>query len=767
MTRCSLSSKHSTEPEELSGTRISDLLSQNDIGVFKEATYRLQEDDSHTVEVRFQLQIVPAMERDLSLGKLYQTMEGKGMLMIDRMDGQPSHTMWVVRPIAPPRYEKERCAIVIEPGDLAPEPASSIQASFDYSTTESPSTPLPFSQPIQTEPILCRICECKIPQWYFEKHSETCVETHRLEAEIMECNESISELRNTIRNITSALDRTSINNGAEYRGMPIYRPPSNPIVSSPLQLFRASRMQKFGVKKMQKRLLEQLDDILLVAVEVSMPALKEQEVNEPVERQRFLSPSSERKITQIRTWSKPTVEDAALTQLVQDAECVMRQKIDTVVRMQNTIRYSEKIWVEWQDKIETFLATSGEGNSGSGSSSESEEGEKEHDLLEIGEAEIHDSEQVQVEENVDDYSSTASEYACAGESSDPTPMASSLTVRTVSPTHPSLPHTSSSHSVIPPSASSIPFVSSSETRPMSIPIPNNPITCYVPRQIQHTRSSTPSSVSSPLALAAPIVASNTMEDTMPPMFLDESSVVNPSTPAISSQPSLTSPLTIKTRKSASNLLEPRFVVTPPASPRVAAREGTSGLTREPSRKRSHRRHSIVNPLLSPNIGPISPRQPTAPIARTTTSIKDFDIIKPISKGAFGSVFLAKKKATGDYFAIKVLKKADMIAKNQITNVKAERMILMKQAESPFVAKLYFTFQSKDNLYLVMEYLNGGDCAALIKSLGCLPEEWTKNYIAEVVLGLEYLHQRGIIHRYDLILVYMLLLTCVLWQRPQT
>ena len=769
MSRCLLSSKYSTEPDELSGTRISDLLSQNDIGVFKEATYRLQEDDSHTVEVRFQLQITPTMERDLSLGKLYQTMEGKGMLMIDRMDGQPSHTMWVVRPIAPPRYEKERCAIAIEPGDLAPEPASSIQASFDYSTMESPSTPLPFSQPIQTEPILCRICECKIPQWYFEKHSETCVETHRLEAEIMECNESISELRNTIRDITIALDRTSINNVAEYRGMPIYRPPSNPIVSSPLQLFRASRVQKFGVKKMQKRLLEQLDDILLVAVEVSMPAFKEQEVNEPVERQRFLSPSSERKITQIRTWSKPTVEDAALTQLVQDAERIMRQKIDTVVRMQNTIRYSEKIWVEWQDKIEIFLANSGEGNSGSGSGSESgsEEGEKQHDLLELGGTEIHDSKQFQVEENVDDYSSTASEYACAGESSDPTPMASSLTVRTVSPTLPCLPHTPSPHSVIPPSASSIPSVSSSETRPMSIPIPTNPINSYVPRQIQNTRSSTPSSVSSPLALAAPIVASNTMEDTMPPMLLDESSVVNPSTPAISSQPSLTSPLTIKTRKSASNLLEPRFVVTPPASPRVAAWEGTSGLTREPSKKRSHRRHSIVNPLLSPNIGPISPRQPTAPITRTTTSINDFDIIKPISKGAFGSVFLAKKKATGDYFAIKVLKKADMIAKNQITNVKAERMILMKQAESPFVAKLYFTFQSKDNLYLVMEYLNGGDCAALIKSLGCLPEEWTKNYIAEVVLGLEYLHQRGIIHRYDLMLAYMLLLTCVLWQRSQT
>ena len=84
--------------------------------------------------------------------------------------------------------------------------------------------------------------------------------------------------------------------------------------------------------------------------------------------------------------------------------------------------------------------------------------------------------------------------------------------------------------------------------------------------------------------------------------------------------------------------------------------------------------------------------------------------------------MAKKKVTGDYYAIKVLHKADMISKNQITNVKAECMILMKQVEPPFVVKLYCTFQSKDNLYLVMEYLNGGDCAALIKAVGSLPEE---------------------------------------------
>lgn len=142
---------------------------------------------------------------------------------------------------------------------------------------------------------------------------------------------------------------------------------------------------------------------------------------------------------------------------------------------------------------------------------------------------------------------------------------------------------------------------------------------------------------------------------------------------------------------------------------------------------------------SPLPAPITPR-PSLP------SITDFDIIKPISKGAFGSVFLAKKRTTGDYYAIKFLKKSDMIAKNQVTNVKSERMILMTQTDSPFVTKLYYTFQSKDYLYLVLEYLNGGDCSALIKMLGGLPPEWARNYLAEVTLGLAYLHSNNIVHR---------------------
>ncbi|TFK75762.1 hypothetical protein BDN72DRAFT_809354 [Pluteus cervinus] len=666
-----------TEPEELSGTRISTLLARSDWGVFKEATKRLQEDDSHTVEVRFQLRVRAPEDREQDV--LFQLMEGKGMLMIDREDGQPSHTMWVVKPMAHPHLEHESPSIAFDADDAAPQPAASADLHRGDSTLMEPPTPLPFTQPISTNPILCRICESQIPQWYFEKHSETCAETHRLEAEIIECNESISELQNTIRELASALDRTSPGGVAEYRGMPIFTP-SSPIVSSPLQLFRANKMQRFGVKKMQKRLLDQLEDILQVASEVAIPALKEDESKEPIERQRLLSPSSERKVSQIRNWIKPATEDGALSQLLQDAERVMRQKVDNVVRMQNTIRYAEKIWHEWEEKIAEELGD--------------DDSESDDEDLHLNNRETQPIKEEAGE--VDDHSSTTSEYAFNGET-DPTPI---------------------------PAVSPIPTPVPGEPRPVSVPIPIRP-------HGLPTRSSTPSSVSSPLALAAPIVASASTEEAPPPMTLDEMAV----------------PLTIKTRKSIQSMLEPKFIITPPTSPLVSAKDSSPSLSREPSTRRGHRRHSTVNPVMSPS-GPLSPRQTSvAPLTRSSpTSIKDFDIIKPISKGAFGSVFLAKKKATGDYYAIKVLKKADMIAKNQITNVKAERMILMKQAESPFVAKLYFTFQSKDNLYLVMEYLNGGDCAALIKSLGCLSEEWAKNYIAEVVLGLDYLHQRGIVHR---------------------
>ncbi|KAH7854620.1 hypothetical protein Vadar_016004 [Vaccinium darrowii] len=137
----------------------------------------------------------------------------------------------------------------------------------------------------------------------------------------------------------------------------------------------------------------------------------------------------------------------------------------------------------------------------------------------------------------------------------------------------------------------------------------------------------------------------------------------------------------------------------------------------------------------------SPMNPS----KDRTSIEDFEIIKPISRGAFGRVFLARKWATGDLFAIKVLKKADMIRKNAVESILAERNILIS-VRNPFVVRFFYSFTCRENLYLVMEYLNGGDLYSLLRNLGCLDEGMARVYIAELVLALEYLHSLNVIHR---------------------
>jgi serine/threonine protein kinase len=134
----------------------------------------------------------------------------------------------------------------------------------------------------------------------------------------------------------------------------------------------------------------------------------------------------------------------------------------------------------------------------------------------------------------------------------------------------------------------------------------------------------------------------------------------------------------------------------------------------------------------------------SPRARTV-SIQDFEILKPISRGAFGRVYLATKKRTGDLYAIKVIRKKDIIRKNLKDAVMTERDALAK-AQNPFVVKLFYAFQSKEYLYLVMEYLIGGDLASLLQALNCFELVMTRKYVAEIVLALEYLHSIGIVHR---------------------
>ncbi|XP_063706685.1 serine/threonine-protein kinase Warts isoform X2 [Culicoides brevitarsis] len=124
----------------------------------------------------------------------------------------------------------------------------------------------------------------------------------------------------------------------------------------------------------------------------------------------------------------------------------------------------------------------------------------------------------------------------------------------------------------------------------------------------------------------------------------------------------------------------------------------------------------------------------------------FAHIKKIGKGAFGEVILVRKIDTSNHlYAMKTLRKSDVLERNQVAHVKAERDILA-EADNEWVVKLYYSFQDKDNLYFVMDYIPGGDLMSLLIKKGIFEENLARFYIAELTLAIESVHKMGFIHR---------------------
>ena len=92
-----------------------------------------------------------------------------------------------------------------------------------------------------------------------------------------------------------------------------------------------------------------------------------------------------------------------------------------------------------------------------------------------------------------------------------------------------------------------------------------------------------------------------------------------------------------------------------------------------------------------------------------------------------------------------MRKKDLLRKNLVENVQNERNILAT-TDNPFVVRFFYSFQSKENVYLVMEFSPGGDLFSLLRNLESLDEDVARTYVAEAVLALEYCHANGVIHR---------------------
>ncbi|KAF2746552.1 serine/threonine-protein kinase cot-1 [Sporormia fimetaria CBS 119925] len=131
--------------------------------------------------------------------------------------------------------------------------------------------------------------------------------------------------------------------------------------------------------------------------------------------------------------------------------------------------------------------------------------------------------------------------------------------------------------------------------------------------------------------------------------------------------------------------------------------------------------------------------------RTKERPENFATVKIIGKGAFGEVKLVQRKTDGKIYALKSLVKHEMFKKDQLAHVRAERDILA-ESDSPWVVKLHTTFQDSTFLYMLMEFLPGGDLMTMLIKYEIFTEDITRFYMAEITLAIEAVHKLGYIHR---------------------
>ncbi|GAA6014341.1 hypothetical protein JCM10207_005425 [Rhodosporidiobolus poonsookiae] len=127
------------------------------------------------------------------------------------------------------------------------------------------------------------------------------------------------------------------------------------------------------------------------------------------------------------------------------------------------------------------------------------------------------------------------------------------------------------------------------------------------------------------------------------------------------------------------------------------------------------------------------------------TIDDFELLKVIGKGSFGKVMQVRKKDTGRIYAMKTIRKAHIVSRSEVTHTLAERTVLA-QVRSAFVVPLKFCFQSKDKLYLVLSYVNGGELFHHLQREGRFSEDRSRFYAAELLSALDCLHQHDVVYR---------------------
>ncbi|CDS02854.1 hypothetical protein LRAMOSA00257 [Lichtheimia ramosa] len=138
-------------------------------------------------------------------------------------------------------------------------------------------------------------------------------------------------------------------------------------------------------------------------------------------------------------------------------------------------------------------------------------------------------------------------------------------------------------------------------------------------------------------------------------------------------------------------------------------------------------------------------RPPVYVVNPSFTLQDFELMDTLGTGTFGRVYLTRFRSTNKFYAMKVLKKSEVVRLKQVEHLLWEKQILAS-VRFPFIVDLFCAFQDNTNLYMLLEYVVGGELFSHLRRAGRFTNDMTRFYASEIVLAIEYLHSKNIVYR---------------------
>lgn len=246
----------------------------------------------------------------------------------------------------------------------------------------------------------------------------------------------------------------------------------------------------------------------------------------------------------------------------------------------------------------------------------------------------------------------------------------------------------------------------------------------------------------------------------PQQYSQNSAVLNSSTPIISpfqyGQQSPSNPPSPRQQMAAQSPPSPRHLATAPSPRQISTNQAANrqAAVSQPPAPDYHTQpngyqtsQNRISPSSSPTSSPSSAYWSRYLQEETVkVTVDDFEILAVVGVGSYGTVAQVRHKRNGQIYALKVLNKKDIIQRSEESHTKAEKIILAS-VNHPFLMNLHYSFQTPDQLFFVMDFVNGGEMFYHLQREQNFDLNRARFYAAEIFLGIEYLHSRGIIYRY--------------------